>query len=263
MEIKRTGFIGIGNMGEALYSGFVAAGKLTPDKAYAYTPNKAELEEKVNRLGLHGCSTLTEMLKQAELIVIACKPQQVLENAGVILRESPDMPVVCIAAGFSLKKFRDAGLGDLHVQCIMPNTPARIRDGVTLFEEENTLSEEELAYAKDLLSAVGTVEVLPSHLMKVGMAVTSCSPAFVDMMIEAYADAAVKYGIPRAAAYRMVSGTIHGAAGLQIKTGEHPGVLKDQVCSPGGTTIRGVAALEACAFRDACIRSIDEIVDPS
>ncbi len=259
--MKRIGFIGIGNMGEALYSGFVAAGKLTPELAYAYTPNKEELEAKVAKLGLNGCDTLEEMLEHAEMILIACKPAQVLENARVILEKAPKTPVICIAAGFSLQKFRDAGLGDIAVQCIMPNTPARIQDGVTLFEQENNMTSEDNAYAKDLLSAVGIVEVLPSHLMKIGMSITGCGPAFVDLFIEAYADAAVKYGIPRATAYRLVSGMVHGSSGLQIATGEHPGVLKDQVCSPGGTTIRGVAALEACGFRSACIESVDEIMN--
>ncbi len=258
--MKRIGFIGIGNMGEALFSGFVAAGKLTPELAYAYTPNREELAAKVEKLKLSGCDTLEAMLQQAEMIVIACKPGQVLENAKVILEKTPKMPVICIAAGFSLKKFQENGLGDLAVQCIMPNTPARIRDGVTLFEQENNMTEEDNAYAKDLLSAVGAVEVLPSNLMKIGMSITGCGPAFVDLFIEAYADAAVKYGIPRATAYRLVSGMVHGSSGLQIATGEHPGVLKDQVCSPGGTTIRGVAALEACGFRSACIESVDEIM---
>ena len=87
--MKRIGFIGIGNMGEALYSGFVAAGKLTPELAYAYTPNKEELEAKVAKLGLNGCDTLEEMLEHAEMILIACKPAQVLENARVILEKAP------------------------------------------------------------------------------------------------------------------------------------------------------------------------------
>ncbi len=258
--MKRIGFIGIGNMGSALFSGFVAAGKLTPEMAYAYTPIPAELAAKREELGIGTCSTLEEMLEKVDMVLIACKPAQVLENAKIIEEKAPEMPVICIAAGFSLEKFREAGV-NIKVQCIMPNTPARIQDGVTLFEECHTMTEEDNAYAKDLLTAVGTVEVLPPHLMKIGMCITSCAPAFVDLFIEAYADAAVKYGIPRATAYRLVSGMVHGSAGLQIATGLHPGVLKDQVCSPGGTTIRGVAALEACGFRSACIESVDEIIN--
>jgi len=257
--MKRIGFIGIGNMGSALFSGFVAAGKLTPDMAYAYTPIPAELAAKHEELGIGICSSLEEMLSRVDMILIACKPGQVLENARIIAEKAPKMPVICIAAGFSLAKFQEAGV-DIAVQCIMPNTPARIQDGVTLFEECHTMTEEDNLYAKDLLTAIGTVEVLPPNLMKIGMCITSCAPAFVDLFIEAYADAAVKYGIPRAMAYRLVSGMVHGSAGLQIATGEHPGVLKDQVCSPGGTTIRGVAALEACGFRSACIESVDEIM---
>lgn len=257
--MKRIGFIGIGNMGSALFSGFVAAGKLTPDMAYAYTPIPAELAAKHEELGIGICSSLEEMLTKVDMLLIACKPGQVLENARIIAEKAPKMPVICIAAGFSLAKFQEAGV-DIAVQCIMPNTPARIQDGVTLFEECHTMTEEDNLYAKDLLTAIGTVEVLPPNLMKIGMCITSCAPAFVDLFIEAYADAAVKYGIPRAMAYRLVSGMVHGSAGLQIATGEHPGVLKDQVCSPGGTTIRGVAALEACGFRSACIESVDEIM---
>ena len=124
--MKRIGFIGIGNMGSALFSGFVAAGKLTPDMAYAYTPVAAELEAKHAELGIGTCSTLEEMLGKVDMILIACKPGQVLENARIIEANAPEMPVICIAAGFSLAKFQEAGV-NIKVQCIMPNTPARIR----------------------------------------------------------------------------------------------------------------------------------------
>ncbi len=96
--------------------------------------------------------------------------------------------------------------------------------------------------------------------MRIGGAVSGCGPAFMDLIMEAYADAAVKYGVGRETAYRIVSQTMLGSAKLQQVTGDHPGVLKDAVCSPGGTTIRGVSALEECGLRSACIRSIDEIM---
>jgi pyrroline-5-carboxylate reductase len=136
-----------------------------------------------------------------------------------------------------------------------------VGQGVFLFEEKNSLLEEELKEIKELFNAVGMVEVLPSRLMGIGGAVTGCGPAFVDLMIEAYSDAAVKYGIPRQSAYRLVSQMIYGSALLQLETGEHPGVLKDNVCSPAGTTICGVAKLEEKGFRDACISSIDAIMN--
>ena len=114
----------------------------------------------------------------------------------------------------------------------------------------------------ELFASVGVVEEIPSALMGIAGTITGCGPAFIDLLIEAYADAAVKYGVPRAQAYPLVAQMVKGSAALQLETKEQPGVLKDQVCSPGGTTIRGVCALEEDGFRSACIHSIDAIMKP-
>ena len=113
----------------------------------------------------------------------------------------------------------------------------------------------------DLFSALGLTEELPTGLMGIGGAVSGCGPAFMDLILEAYADAAVKYGISRTTAYKLISQTMLGSAKLQQVTGEHPGVLKDAVCSPNGTTIRGVDALEHAGLRAACIDSIDAVMN--
>ena len=113
---------------------------------------------------------------------------------------------------------------------------------------------------RELLAAVGEVEVLPDALMGIGGALSGCGPAFVDLLIEAFADAGVLYGMPRDQAMRLVSQTVKGSAKLQQETGLHPGVLKDMVCSPGGSTIRGVAALEKNGYRAACIAAIEAIM---
>ena len=159
--------------------------------------------------------------------------------------------------GYTSEYFGD----DVRIQCIMPNTPAMVGEGVMLFEGKNTLTETELSYIKDLFGALGIIETLPTDLMRIGGAISGCGPAFMDLIMEAYADAAVKYGIPRATAYNMVAMTVLGSAKLQLESGKHPAVLKDEVCSPGGTTIRGVATLEEKGLRDACISSIDAIMD--
>ena len=142
----------------------------------------------------------------------------------------------------------------------MPNTPAMVGEGTFLFEETTSFAAEELAAVRALFAAIGTVETLPTSLMGIGGALSGCGPAFVDLLIEAFADAGVLYGMPRDQALRLVSGTVKGAAVLQLETGLHPGVLKDMVCSPGGSTIRGVAALEKCGYRAACIAAIDAIM---
>ena len=148
-----------------------------------------------------------------------------------------------------------------RVQFIKPNTPAMVAEGVLLFEETNSLTAEEHAAAVRLFASVGLVQELPSSLMGIGGTVTGCGPAFVDLFLEAYGDAAVKYGMKRSDAYRLISQMVLGSAKLQLQTGLHPGVLKDNVCSPAGTTIRGVAALEREGFRSACIRSVDAIME--
>ena len=143
----------------------------------------------------------------------------------------------------------------------MPNTPAKVGEGVMLFEETNSLEAEERQERMDMFSALGLVEEIPTHLMGIAGTLTGCGPAFIDLVIEALGDAGVKYGGPRAQAYAMVSQMILGSAKLQLETGEHPGVLKDNVCSPAGTTIRGVAALELAGLRAAFLDAVDGIME--
>ena len=135
-----------------------------------------------------------------------------------------------------------------------------VGEGVSLFEKTNSLTEEEHYQIRNLFKAIGSVEELDDSLMKIGMAITGCGPAFVDLMIEALGDAGVKYGLPRKQAYALASQMILGSAKLQLETGEHPGVLKDNVCSPAGTTIKGVDALEHNGIRAAFIDAIDAIM---
>ena len=143
----------------------------------------------------------------------------------------------------------------------MPNTPAMVGEGVMLFEEQHSLTKEEHDYIMELFATLGIVEELPTRLMGIGGAISGCGPAFMDLIMEAYADAAVKYGISRETAYRLVSQTMLGSAKLQQVSGSHPGVLKDAVCSPAGTTIRGVEALEHGGLRAACMDSVNVIMD--
>ena len=142
----------------------------------------------------------------------------------------------------------------------MPNTPAAVGEGVFLAEEENDLMEEERNFLFELLTAVGMVKELPSRLMDAAMAISGCGPAFMDMIIEALGDAGVKNGLQRKDAYELACFTMVGSARLKMETGLHPGELKDNVCSPAGTTIKGVASLEESGIRYAFIKAIDEVL---
>ncbi len=259
--MKKLGFIGMGNMAKALASGFLASGLVSKDDMYAYAPHYDRLLENAEKLGFIPCKSIKEMLASVDTVIMACKPYQieyVLKENGVYLCGKA---LISVAAGWDYEKYKPFLDKSVRLQFVMPNTPAMVGEGVMLFEVKNSLKEEERVEIIELFGKVGKVEELPSHLMGIGGAITGCGPAFVDLMIEAYADAAVKYGIPRDKAYSLVSQMVLGSAKLQLVTGEHPAVLKDNVCSPSGTTICGVAALEKNGFRNACIESIEAVMN--
>ena len=256
----KIGFIGMGNMAGALAAGFTKSGLVAKEDISAYAPTYEKLLKNSEKYGFIPVRSVTELVKGAELIIMACKPYQI---EGV-LNETKDLlkgkMLLSVAAGWVFDRY-EAILGDgTGIQCIMPNTPALVGEGVFLFEKKNTFGTEVNDFVRTLFSKLGLVEELPTELMGIGGAVSGCGPAFMDMIMEAYGDAAVKYGISRDTAYRLVAQTMLGSAKLQLETGSHPGVLKDAVCSPKGTTIRGVASLEKSGLRSACIESIDSIM---
>ncbi len=261
--MEKIAFIGMGNMAQALVSGFVKTGKVKAENVFAFAPHQEKLKANAQKFGFCPCASLLEAINSAQTIFIACKPYQiedVIEEAGKALEGKT---IVSIALGWNFhtyEKYFDAYTKKPHVQFVMPNTPAMVGEGVFLFEKSNSLDKEERTELFELFADLGVVEELPDNLMGIGGAISGCGPAFVDLFLESYADAAVKYGIPRATAYKLVSQTVLGSAKLQLATGEHPAVLKDNVCSPGGSTIRGVTALEENGLRNACIKSIDSIM---
>lgn len=266
MSNYRLGFIGMGNMGQALCAGFIRSGKIAAADAFAadisaYTPHFEKCKKTAETIGFAPCRSLQELAERTDIFVMACKPYQI---EGVLAKMADVLPgkaIVSVAAGWDFETYQAHLPENVRVQFVMPNTPVMVSEGVSLFEERNSLLPDERAWLMELFAAVGAVEELPSHLMGIGGVVTGCAPAFVDLFIESYADAAVKYGIPRQTAYRLISQMVAGSARLQLETGTHPGILKDNVCSPAGTTICGVAALEEAGFRSACIKSVDAVMD--
>lgn len=254
-------FIGMGNMGTALARGFIAAGKLSPADIIAFDPATEMLQEKALALGFTAATSAAAAVSAADTVLIACKPHHVSAAVTEIAPLLAGKALLSIALGWDFAHYSTLSLpADTEVLHIMPNTPAMVGEGVFLFEETTTLSAARLAAVRDLFEAVGTVFTIPSALMGIGGAISGCGPAFVDLMLEAFADAAVLYGLPRDTAQALVSKTVRGAAQLQLATGEKPGALKDMVCSPGGSTIRGVTALERNGFRAACIAAIEAIM---
>ena len=256
----KIGFIGMGNMAQALASGFIKYGRVKAQGLKAFAPNQKKLKENADKIGFTPVATLPELLEDSDIIILACKPYQMDTVLGEIKDLLKGKAVISVALGWNFKKWESEQIKDTRFQFVMPNIPVCTGEGVLIFEEENSLFDGERTDMMKLFESVGLITELPSRLIGIGGAISGCGPAFVNMFIEAYADAAVRYGIQRDKAYELVSATLMGAARMQLMTGEHPAVLKDKVCSPAGSTIKGVMALEREGFRRACQASIDEIM---
>ena len=267
--MNKLGFIGMGNMAQAIADGFISSGVIAGTDVYGYAPHADKLDANASRIGFNAVHLITDLVKDCDTLIMACKPYQIESVLDETASYLPGKTIISIALGWDHDRYvkelakrhiQVSGANGIHIQFVMPNTPAQIGEGVFLFEEMHSLELDDRMRVMDAFAALGVVRELPSHLMGIGGAITGCGPAFIDMYIEAMGDAAVKYGIPRKTAYELVSATVKGSAALQLETGTHPGELKDAVCSPGGSTIRGVTALERQGFRDACIAAIDEIM---
>ncbi|RSX54104.1 pyrroline-5-carboxylate reductase [Bifidobacterium goeldii] len=258
------GFIGYGNMAQAIARGLVDAGVVNGGQIVACAAHYDKLEHTTAELGARPLHNATEVAAAADVVVIAIKPYQIEAVVGPIAAElaKPGKIVVSIAAGWDLGKYRElfgADFENIHVQCTIPNTPMAVGKGVLVTEADNTLTGAQNETFEALFSPISLIERVDTAHMNIAMCIAGCAPAFTDMYIEALGDAGVKYGLQRAAAYRMAAKMIEGVGALYMATETHPGAMKDAVCSPGGTTIRGVAQLEKDGFRGAIINAVDAI----
>ena len=249
------GFIGVGNMGGALAR--AVCNVTDPQTVYLadFLPEKAMALAK--ELGCAVADNET-ILKTCSYIFLGVKPQvlpSVLEEGKRFLEENPGAVLISMAAGISTEKVGEA-VGRVPIIRIMPNTPVGIGEGMILYTVNNAVTAAEEKAFNQLLVKAGTLDKLPESLIDAGSAVSGCGPAFVYIFIEALADGGVSAGLPRDKAQRYAAQTVLGAAQLLLKTGKHPGELKDAVCSPAGSTIEGVLALEKSGFRDATAAAV-------
>lgn len=254
MEFQRIGFLGCGNMGSAMAR---AAAKRTNSLLLANrTPAKAEAL--AAELGGQAADN-GQVARDCDLIFLGVKPQMMaglLAELAPVFRERTDRFVlVTMAAGLSMEAIRSMAGGAYPVIRIMPNTPASIGEGMILYCSTGVESEELEAFCT-LMAGAGALDELPEGLIDAGSALSGCGPAFVYLFIEALADGAVACGLPRQKAQQYAAQTLIGAAKLVLESGEHPGALKDAVCSPGGSTIQGVRALEQGRFRGTVMEAV-------
>ena len=257
----KIGFIGLGNMGGAIASGIVKSGLVPAGNLCGYETRQDRLQQFCAQTGILPCANIHDAVKFADVVLIAVKPY-VIEGVLAEIREDlRGKALVSVALGYDYARLFKLVDGSTRVQFVMPNTPAMVGAGMLLFESTNSLNADERAEIMQLFAALGSVTEMPSHLMGIGGAVSGCGPAFCAMVIEALADAGVKYGLPRDAAYLLASQTLAGTGKMQLETGMHPGVIKDGVCSPAGTTIRGVEALERAGLRAAMLDAVQAVME--
>ena len=250
------GFIGAGNMGGALAR---AAVKTVGGAAVAVACSTAEHSAKA--AASIGCTaeTAEAILRKSRFVFWGVKPQMFAGVAAKLAEDiaASDAVFVSMLAGVSLDRLAEMLGGEKKIIRIMPNTPSAVGQGLMLVSANDRVTAEELAAFKTLMAESGLLDDLPEHLIDAASAVSGCGPAYAYMFVEALADGAVKCGVPRAKAMRYAAQMLLGGASLLLETGEHPGALKDAVCSPGGSTIAGVAALEDRGFRGAAIAAVE------
>ena len=252
------GFIGTGNMGGALAR---ALRKNVSGKEIELTNRSIEKADSLaSELCCYVATSNNEIAKKSAYIFLGVKPQMmegVLQGIRDTLAQRQDRFIlVTMAAGLTIQRIREMAGGDYPVIRIMPNTPSSIGEGMILYTAGSDVLDIELQVFLTAMAGAGRLSPLPEHLMDAGSAISGCGPAFVDLFIEALADGGVACGLPRASALEFAAQMVAGSARLVLESGKHPGVLKDAVCSPGGTTIQGVRALEEGGFRGTVMNAV-------
>lgn len=260
----KLGFIGIGNMAGAIIGGIIKTGLISSEEIIGSDISAAGREHMQNIYGIHVTPDNRKVAERAEVIFLSVKPQYyqtvIAEIRHVVTNQQV---VITIAPGKTLSWLEEQFGKPIKLVRTMPNTPAMVQQGMTAVCPNDCVSKEELEYVVSILKTIGETEIISENLIDAVVAVSGSSPAYVFMMMEAMADAAVAEGMPRAQAYKFAAQAIYGSAKIVLETGKHPGELKDMVCSPAGTTIEAVRVLEQKGFRSALIESMKACAEAS
>jgi pyrroline-5-carboxylate reductase len=251
-------FLGTGNMAEAIIKGLLRAGTARPEGIIA-TGRRAERREEIKKA--YGIRTTQDNLaaaREAEIIVLSVKPQAMDK---LVVQVAPALDhrklIISVAAGVPIAALeRRLGAGARIIRT-MPNTPSLVGAGACALSRGEHASEEDLAVASRIFQSVGTTTVVDENLLDAVTGLSGSGPAYIFLIIEALSDAGVKVGLPRYTALKLAAQTVLGSAQLLIETNAHPGQLKDQVTSPGGTAIAGLHTLEAGGLRTTLINAVE------
>ena len=257
---KKIGFIGTGQMAIALAAGFVKTEIVRPTNLFGYDVKPAASEQFAQATDASIVKSIKELVAASDVVVLGVKPQQmpeVLRELAAAHAHGANPLWITIAAGIPIKTYlKDLGTSARLVR-VMPNTPCLVGEGAAGFCVSEAATESDVKLATSLLETVGVAVCFPERQLDAVTGLSGSGPAFVYMMIEAMADGGVKMGLPRDLSLKLAAQTVLGSAKVVIQTGEHPGVLKDKVCSPRGTTISAVHSLESNGFRASLIDAVE------
>lgn len=256
----KVGFLGFGNMASAICDGLLMKRAVKAQNIYACARDQSRLRSNCEARGIVPAAA-DELISASDIVVIGVLPQQV---EGVV-REHADAlkekPIFSIAAGIGYSRYVSyLGEGWHHISTI-PNTPIAVGEGIIVAEDTHSLTAEQLELFEGIFGQIAKIEYFSPELLSLGGTGAGCSPAFVDVFMEALADGLVKHGMTRAKAYSIIPQMMIGTATYFMQSGQHPGALKDAVCTPGGTTIAGISALEETGFRHSVIYAIDKVME--
>jgi pyrroline-5-carboxylate reductase len=255
---QHIGFIGAGQMATALAQGFIKAGLTCGERVMAGDPAADAAARFADVTGARTTTDNLQVASEADVIFLAVKPQQI-EGVLAKLRGmvSGEKVVVSIAAGIRLAVLAE-GLGEgVRLVRVMPNTPSLVGQGACGYCLGENASPDDGRLVHKLLSAVGVAYQVDEKLMDAVTGLSGSGPAFAYIIIEALSDGGVRMGLPRPVATALAAQTVKGAAEMVLSTGDHPGLLKDRVTSPGGTTITGIQALETGGLRGSLMAAVE------
>lgn len=260
----KIGFIGNGNMGNAILEGIIKNDIAVPCDIIVSDINEDGLAKSKCKYGINTSADNRITVSNSDIIFLAVKPNIIYKVIDEIKEcVSTSQLIISIAAGQSIDNLVSAFGKQVRLIRVMPNTPALVGEAMSGIAASENVTDDDLSIALKIFNSFGVGEIVDEHLMDAVTAVSGSSPAYVFMMIEAMADAAVKGGMPRSLAYTFAAQAVLGSAKMVLETGKHPGELKDMVCSPAGTTIDAVAVLENEGFRSSIMNAMKACIDKS
>lgn len=250
------GFIGCGNMGKAMIGGIISSGLCSRKNVIASAHSQKTLDAMKEKYGIVTTTENLDVAKQSDILFLAVKPY-LYDTVIAQIKEhtKENVIIVAIAAGQTIAHIQETFQKPIKLVRSMPNTPAMVLEAMSALTPNENITDDDLLKVTKIFNSFGKSEIVPESLMDAVVGVSGSSPAYVYLFIEAMADAAVADGMPRKQAYKFAAQSVLGAAKMVLETKEHPGALKDAVCSPGGTTIEAVATLEQNDFRGTVIKA--------